>query len=142
MKVKDQVLPEAYVAFASKHQVSGGFCNLRLKSDQDSFGNSLETELAQIYVSESELVAKSEKLKEEFVCDGYYGEPGDVNEGPGAIAGITDFSQIVCFGMAGDGSPFCFDFRKHHNEPPVIWWDDDHWRKISNSFEDFIDLFS
>ncbi|MGC5701690.1 SMI1/KNR4 family protein [Pseudomonas sp. NFXW11] len=93
-------------------------------------------------MSESELLAKSEKLKEAFVCDGYYAEPGDLNEGPGAIADLTDFSHIACFAMAGDGSPFCFDFRQDRKEPSVICWDDDYWRKISNSFEDFIQLFS
>lgn len=142
MKVKDLVLPDAYSTLSSRHQASGGFCNLRLKDEQDSFGNGLETELAQIYASESELTEKSQKFKEDFVADGCYGEPGPLSDGPGAIADITDFLKVVCFGMAGDGSPFCFDFRDSRKSPSVIWWDDDYWRKISDNFDDFIALFS
>lgn len=142
MKVKDLILPEAYSAFASKYQALDGFCNLRLINEQDAFNETLETELAQVYVSESQLREKSEALKQDFVCDGYYGEPGDVSDEPGAIADITDFSNIICFGMAGDGSPFCFDYRDDRKHPSVIWWEDDHWRKIADSFEDFIALFS
>jgi hypothetical protein len=71
IKVNDLVLPDAYIVFASRYQASGGFCNLRLKDEQYSFGNGLETELTQIYIDESELTAKSQRLKEEFVADGY-----------------------------------------------------------------------
>ncbi|WP_366519511.1 SMI1/KNR4 family protein [Serratia nevei] len=60
---------------------------------------------------------------------------------PIAISDITDFKEIVCFGEAGDGSPFCFDFRDSPECPAVIWWDDDYWRKISDSFEDFSSFF-
>ncbi|MNF08811.1 SMI1 / KNR4 family protein [compost metagenome] len=55
---------------------------------------------------------------------------------------IIDFTEIICFGMAGDGSPFCFDYRGGRSAPSVILWDDDYWRKIANSFEDFLLLFS
>ena len=54
---------------------------------------------------------------------------------------IVDFSQIVCFAIAGGGEPFCFDFRESPNPPSVIWWDDVFWRKVSPEFEAFLQLF-
>lgn len=141
MNVNNLQLPEAYTALALTHQASGGFCNLRLAGEHDAFGNFLETELAQIYIDEVQLAAKTKQLNEYFALDGCYGESAIESSTPGAIADITDFTEIVCFGMAADGSQFCFDFRNDKAEPSVIWWDDDYWRKISNDFEEFISLF-
>jgi hypothetical protein len=39
-----------------------------------------------------------------------------------------NFSEIICFGMSGDGTPFCFDFRSNTHQPSIIWWDDIYWR--------------
>ena len=110
-------LPASYCALAAKYEGFDGFCTLKLKNPKDSFNNY-------------------------FVPDGYYGELDSNDTDPESLKDITDFKKIVCFGIAGDGSQFCFDFRDCANVPTVIWWEDDHWRKISNSFEEFICLFS
>ena len=60
---------------------------------------------------------------------------------PGFISYITDFSEIVCFGMDGSGAYFCFDFREDKNKPSVIWWSDVYWRRIAPDFEAFVRLF-
>ncbi|MCK9798675.1 hypothetical protein M1B34_13310 [Pseudomonas sp. MAFF 302030] len=119
MNVNNLQLPEAYTALASKHQASGGFCNLRLAGEHDAFGNFLETELAQIYIDEFELAAKTKQLNEYFALDGCYGDSAIESSHPGAIADITDFTKIVCFGMAADGSQFCFDFRNDKAARPL-----------------------
>lgn len=135
-------LPASYCALAAKYEDIEGFCNLKLKNPKDSFGYPLECELAQIYSNEQKLKEITDSLNKYFVPDGYYGELDNNHTDPESLKDITDFKKIVCFGIAGDGSQFCFDFRDCANAPTVIWWEDDHWRKISNSFEEFICLFS
>ncbi len=61
--------------------------------------------------------------------------------GPGAIPDIVDFRGVVCFGMSGDGAPFCFDSRERGTEPRVIWWDDVYWRVVAPDFASFLPLF-
>ena len=135
-------LPASYCALAAKYEGFYGFCNLKLKKPKDSFGYPLECELAQIYSNEQKHKEITGSLNNYFVPDGYYGELDSNDTDPESLKDITDFKKIVCFGIAGDGSQFCFDFRDCANVPTVIWWEDDHWRKISNSFEEFICLFS
>lgn len=142
MQMNGMDLPIEYVAFTARYRNAAGFCNLRLKEELDSFGNVLQTELAHIYMDEVELTAQTAQLEAFFTGDGCYGEPGSGSAGPGAIADIVDFTEVICFGMAGDGSQFCLDYRGARSAPSVILWDDDYWRKISNSFEDFLLLFS
>ncbi|MGK5006968.1 SMI1/KNR4 family protein [Janthinobacterium sp. LB2P70] len=142
MQINGLDVPSEYVAFAARYRDAQGFCNLRLKPERDSFASVLQTELAQIYTDAPELTVRTAKLGVCFVADGCYGQPGSVSAEPGAMADIVDFTEIICFGMAGDGSPFCFDYRGARGAPSVILWDDDYWRKISNSFEDFLLLFS
>ena len=142
MQINGMDLPVEYIAFAARYRDAAGFCNLRLKEELDSFGRVLQTELAHIYTDAVELTARTAQLGAYFVCDGCYGEPGSGSAGPGAMPDIVDFTGIICFGMAGDGSPFCFDFRGARSAPSVIVWDDDYWRTIANSFEDFLLLFS
>lgn len=142
MQINGMDLPVEYIAFAATYRKAAGFCNVRLKEELDSFGSVLQTELAHVYTDAVELTTQTAKLGACFVADGCYGEPGSGSAGPGAIADIIDFTEIICFGMAGDGSQFCLDFRDARGAPSVILWEDDHWRKISNSFEDFLLLFS
>jgi hypothetical protein len=54
---------------------------------------------------------------------------------------ITDFSQIVQFGYAGDGAAYCFDYRENPDEPSIIHWADGYWRRVAPHFRYFIDLF-
>ena len=46
----------------------------------------------------------------------------------------------MCFGMSGDGAPFCFDSRERGTEPRVIWWDDVYWRVVAPDFASFLSL--
>lgn len=111
----------------------------QLQSNTDCYGNELETELAELLETETEIIAATKKLEIDFVGDGVYGEePGET--GSGAIADIVDFNKVVCFGYSSDGAPFCFDFRAPQLKPSVIWWDDINWRRVAPDFEQFIML--
>jgi hypothetical protein len=59
----------------------------------------------------------------------------------GFIPFITDFSQIVQFGYAGDGAAYCFDYREDPDEPSIIHWNDGYWRRVAPSFQQFNGLF-
>jgi hypothetical protein len=141
MKVKDLMLPQSFVEFAKQTQPLNGSCGLDLIKKFDSFGNQLETELATVYIDTKSIEKETAELSLHFVNDGYYGIDDENIEMPGAISDIVCFDKIVCFGMSGDGAPFCFDFRENKNTPSIIWWDDTFWRKISNSFSEFLSLF-
>lgn len=56
---------------------------------------------------------------------------------------ITDFSQILTFGVDGAGCQFCMDFRENSDKPRIIFWDDFdlRWRVIADSLEQFFALF-
>ena len=100
--------------------------------------------MGEVYENEETILKETIELPKGFELNGYYGEPTDLNEAkdsPGFIADIVDFSQIVCFGIAGDGAPFCFDYREDLNNPSVIWWDDVYWRQIAPNYESFKTLF-
>jgi hypothetical protein len=61
---------------------------------------------------------------------------------PGYLPRITDYSQILQFGMTQDGLPFAFDFRENLQEPSVICmpkWEV-RWRRVAPNFETFLCL--
>ncbi|WP_257251962.1 SMI1/KNR4 family protein [Burkholderia cepacia] len=142
MIVNGNVIPSSFESFAIHYLFRSGFCNLYLKNDKDAYGNHLEVELAQIYVTEAELEKETNSLSEYFPENSDYGPAAGLHNGVSAILDIVDFGKIVCFGMAGDGSQFCFDFRMDENNPSVIWWADNYWRKLAASFDAFIDIFN
>ena len=114
----------------------------QLKRDIDAYGNMLETELGTVYTSVDSITSESKSLPDHFQPDGYYGRPSPGQESmPGYIPDITDFSQVVCFGIAVGGEQFCFDFRDDVASPCVTWWDDIYWRRIAPDFLSFVDLF-
>lgn len=86
-------------------------------------------------------IATLAELPKHFAPDGFYGEPSVEADAPGYIPDIVDFSKIVCFGISGDGAPFCFDFRDNESNPSVIWWDDVYWRRVAPDFASFLELF-
>lgn len=140
MKVRNMALPQSFVEFSRRTESMNGSSGLELIKKADSFGNFLETELSSVFLDIETIIEETESLATNFVPDGDYGS--DLNIGmPGAIPDIVSFEKIVCFGMAGDGAPFCFDFRNVEDNPSVIWWDDVYWRRISDSFDEFISLF-
>ena len=98
----------------------------------------VETELTKIIVDKNQMVEWSEKLEAHFLL----ADDQDVHPSPNAIPEISDFSNIVVFAESADGMPFCFDFRNNEKTPSIIWWDDDHWVRISNNLSEFINLFT
>jgi hypothetical protein len=111
-----------------------------LRSDHDAFGQPLETELAEVYVTRKAIERETADLPDGFEPNGVYGESLAETAGPGAIPDIVDFTGVVCFGMSADGAPFCFDFRDGAG-PRVIWWDDVYWRVVAPDFDRFLALF-
>ncbi len=112
----------------------------QLRADADHYGQRLETELGMVHPSLLAIEEATTKLPLGFPAE-EANYPDDFKGEPGHIPYITDFAAIVEFGLSGDGSPFCLDYRFDSAQPSVIWWDDTYWRKIAPSFEDFISLF-
>lgn len=140
MKISQCALPESMAAFLSSRSLKRKVGSWALKSDYDSYGNTLETELGEVLTTEVAMSAASIRLQKDFMPDGVYGE-GPVEDCPGAIPDIVNFDKVVCFGYSSDGAPFCLDYRESEIAPCVIWWDDICWRKISPDFEQFLLLF-
>ncbi|GHS89330.1 hypothetical protein FACS189487_09360 [Campylobacterota bacterium] len=141
MEIKGMVLPQSFVQFANQIQPLSRCCHIDLIENIDSFGNVLDADLGMVFCDEATIVKETENLSLNFAPDGFYGSDLETKE-PGAIADIVCFDEIICFGISADDAPFCFDFREDKNSPSIIWWDDVYWRKISNSFDDFLRLFN
>lgn len=112
-----------------------------LLQGQDYYGNPLETELGLVFQTEDERRGQTLDLPRQFRADGDYGQNPVASLARGMIEDIKDFDQILWFAIAGDGSPFCLDYRDNPQEPSVIWWDDTCWRRLAPSFRDFCVLF-
>lgn len=113
--------------------------HVKLFSDTDAFGFNLDVDLIELHNRER-IIRETNNLPKGFEPNGYYGEPNETDyrqNYPGFILDITDFSEIICFGDGGDASPFCFDYRNDSDNPSVIWWNDDHWRRIAPDYESF-----
>jgi hypothetical protein len=110
-------------------------------SNRDAYGDHLETELSYVYEPAEEMLRMTNELVKDFPSNEFYGTRDYMEDAPGFIPDITDFTKILCFGASGDASPFCFDYREDATNPAVIWWDDWYWRKISPDFESFVNLF-
>ena len=141
IQINGHSLPKSFVAAFKNNRLQRKIGSWALKDSVDSFGNKLETELGCVFLSEKEILLETTNLKSSFQSDGCYGETSEYSGEPGFIPDITDFSDIVVFGISGDGSPFCFDYRNNKNNPEVIWWDDVYWRKVSDTYDEFIELF-
>ena len=140
MNINGNELPSTLVTkIISKELVRNIGC-WELHKSNDSFGNKLETEIGLVFRDEEELQKETDKLKQHFVPDGFYGSSNEWKNESGYIEDITDFTKTVCFATSADDSPFCLDYR-YSDVPSVIWWDDVYWRKISQTIEDFFELF-
>jgi hypothetical protein len=105
----------------------------RLKQEVDAYGRFWESEL--------DLYGDLERIEDRTRAEEYdfqerYEEAistyGPKNENkPGFIPYIFDFSQIVCIGRSGGDNPHCLDFRDDPDEPSVIYWQYDHWRRVA-----------
>jgi hypothetical protein len=111
----------------------------QLRKPFDAYGNMLETELGLVYETPEKI-----RLESEFLSQYFSPAEDDLSDifcdTPGFIPFITDFSQILAFGTAGDGAPFVFDYRDGA-EPTVIWWANAYWHRVAPSFTAFLDLF-
>lgn len=146
MKVNGLELPPTFV----RDVQSGKFYRERgvweLIETHNAYGEHLETELAEVFETVAQIEGATGELAQDFACIG----PEDdqfsdemFGDTPGYLPGIRDFSQLVWFAMAGDGAPFCFDFRDAQNsqEPRVIWWADAFWQRVAPDYEAFVRLF-
>ena len=111
-----------------------------LIQDTDAYGLPLETDLTSVYKDELHILEQTQRLTRDFPPDVLDG-PDPSEDMPGFIPYITDFSQIVCFGVSGEDAPFCFDYRANDQSPEVIWWEDVFWRRIAPHWASFIALF-
>ena len=112
MIVNNFELPSSFMVAISKKKFKRDTGSWELRKNEDAFGNKLETELGEIFDTVERIKMETEALPEGFEADGYYGDATPDLKGPGSIPDILDFSKIICFGMSGDGAPFCFDFRE------------------------------
>jgi len=101
-------------------------------------------ELGYTFQTKAEIQEETDKLPESFVGI----SPEDIAKTckilgvqAGEIPYFWDFSKIVCFAIAGDGAPFCFDFRENETKPRIIWWADAFWQRVAPSYPPFIRLF-
>jgi len=142
MKINNHELPEAFVEAISKGELKRKIGSWNLIENHDAFGNKLETELGEVFNTFERISKETEKLPIGFEESGDSKDTFEDLMGPGAIPNIHDFSNIICFAISGDGSPFCFDYRNSKKEPSVIWWDDVYWRLVAPDFNSFISLFN
>jgi hypothetical protein len=142
MNINDLEFPSLFIETISTGRLKREIGSWELIRKVDAFGNLLETSIGEMFDTVERIRKETENLAIDFEVDGYYGEPAPDLEGPGAIPDILDFSEIICFAISGDGSPFCFDYRNSPDKPSVIWWDDVYWRKIAPDFDSFIALFN
>jgi hypothetical protein len=99
----------------------------------------LEAELGQIYETAEQIQRESALLTKHFQA-GLADMPDEFVSAPGFISYIADFERILTFAIAGDGAPYCFDYRES-TDPSIIWWDDAYWRRVAPSFCTFLSLF-
>lgn len=141
MKINGHNLPHSFIEAINKNLFFQKVGSFTLKKEFDSFRNHLETELGQIFISQTKIASETSNLSKDFKPDGIYGNESEWKKEPNFIEDITDFSKIVAFAISSDGSPFCFDFRTSEETPTIIWWDDCYWRTVSPNFEEFVKLF-
>ena len=140
MEINGLKLPVSFVEAIHNGNLRRKIGSWLLREEVDAYGNKLESELGEIYESEDALIQETNLLPKHFAPE-YFVEPSEWQNEPGFIPDIIDFSKIVCFGMSGDGAPFCFDYRENLEEPSVIWWADAYWRRVAPDFDSFVALF-
>jgi hypothetical protein len=141
MTINGLRLPDALIAAMQSGILQRDHGSWQMRSKRDAFGNPLETELGELYDTRERIEKETAELPIGFEADSYYGESLPEMSGPGTILDILDFSKIVCFGISGDGAPFCLDFRELPDHPRIIWWNDVYWRVLAPDFESFLALF-
>ena len=120
MEVNSHTLPNSFIEALNNNAFYREIGSWPLKNENDSFGNYLETELGQVFTTQKEIIKETKKLSTNFEPDEAYGKDSEWKEEPGFIKDITGFTNIVAFAAAGDGSPFCFDFRESESIPEIV----------------------
>ena len=140
MRVRGLALPSEFVSCIESGVLRRARGSWPLRFNREAFGNPWEAELGDVYASVGDIERESDLLPKHFGPD-----TGDVPEmfsdEPGFIPYISDFSRILAFAIAGDGAPYCFDYRGPSDQPSVIWWDDVYWRRVAPDFTKFLGLF-
>ncbi len=140
MEINGLKLPSSFVEILRKGALRRQIGSWNLRKEVDAYGNKLESELGEIYETEDALIRETNLLPKDFALE-YFVELSEWQNEPGCVPDIIDFSKIVCFGMSGDGAPFCFDYRDNLEKPSVIWWADAYWRRVAPDFDSFVALF-
>lgn len=141
MRVRGCKLPGALIEALKSGRLERSVGSWELREGRDAEGNPLETELGVVHRTAAAMARATADLSDDFASDGVYGTSTPDLAGPGAIPDILDFRGVVCFAEAGDGSPFCLDYRASADRPRVIWWDDVYWRVVAPDVEQFLALF-
>ena len=141
MTINGLKLPRLFVEAIRERVLRRGIGSWELREEVDAYGNPLESELGEVYEDFETIARETKELPKYFAPDGFYSEPSEWENAPGYIPDIVDFSKIVCFGLSGDGAPFCFDFRDDKDNPSIIWWADSNWRRVAPDFASFVRLF-
>ena len=143
MGVNGLRLPDAFVRAVQEGRTARIW---HLKHNRDAYGNRLYSSIGAIYRNETTIANETAdvaevRMNDEETLETLASEEDPYANDPGFVPYITDFSKILCFGHAGDGAPFLFDFRDDPEWPSVLYWDDVYWRRIAPDFESFLDLF-
>jgi len=139
MQIRGMTLPSQFIDCVQSGVLRRARGSWLLIHGHDSYGNPLETELGDIYETTQQIEQESALLPQHFPSD-LADLPDEFTSAPGFIPYITDFTRLLTFAIAGDGAPYCFDFRES-NDPSVIWWDDAYWRRVAPTFPAFLSLF-
>lgn len=131
-------IPKNYAKLLKKYEYLDG----KLKQEQDQFGYELLTE-PHIFYNSDEILKYSRELPKDFPAEEAEEYADYQKQNAYDLGYITNFSQILLFGVDGSDCPFCMDFSENKEMPRVIYWDDGEltWRVIANSLENFFDLF-
>jgi hypothetical protein len=140
MQIRGLVFPSQFVRFIQSGSLRRDQGSWPLRDGRDAYGNPCEAELGEVYKTIGTIQRESDLLPRHFPPE-FANFPDEFVSEPRFIPYITDFGQILAFGIAGDGAPFCFDYRGATVEPSIIWWDDAFWRRIAPSFASFTTLF-
>jgi hypothetical protein len=145
MEINGLKLPPAFVHDLRGGRLSSGNGSWELHHNENAYGEPLETELAHVFDSAARIQKETDEMPANYTSinvEDVEGYTETCGVQPGEIPYIWDFSQIVCFAVAGDGAPFCFDYREDPEEPRVIWWADAYWQRIAPDYSSFIQLFN
>jgi hypothetical protein len=144
MEINGLKLPSAFVQDLQRGHLHRQRGSWELKKNESAYDEPLETELSHVFESLSRIQKETDELPEGYTSlsvEDVAGYTDACGIQVGEISYIWDFSHIVCFAVAGDGAPFCFDYREDPQEPRVIWWADAYWQRVAPNYTSFIQLF-